>query len=448
MSLMYADPKTEPTPSAPRPPTRTPRGTLRSDLWKGFVAFGVVLSLIFSFYAATRAPGATSTAGGSGTLDLTLSELKIEPNELTAPAGHVVLNIRNSGAVAHNVAIDALDKASPMIDPGQSATLDLGNVSAGTYELYCQVSGHKEGGMTATLVVGEGGGGTHAMTADEMDASYMKGLKAFPAKTKGLGGQVMEPVMDGGVKVYEMTASEVDWEVEPGVVKKAMAYNGVVPGPQIRVKKGDKIRVVLHNELEESTAIHFHGQDVPNAQDGVPGITQPVVKPGDSYTYEFTVPTAGTHIYHSHMNGATQIPLGLWGAFIVEGKNEPVVDVDQTIVLNDGPLGYTINGKSFPATSPIVAEPGQTVRLRYLNEGLQGHPMHLHGMPQKVIAQDGYPVPQPYLVDTVWVAPGQRFDVLVEPRAGVWAFHCHILSHAEKETGMFGMVTALVAQEG
>ena len=115
------------------------------------------------------------------------------------------------------------------------------------------------------------------------------------------------------------------------------------------------------------------------------------------------------------------------------------------MVLNDGPLGFTINGKGFPATEPIVANEGDLVRIRYMNEGLQIHPMHLHGMPQRVIARDGHILDQPYTEDTVLVAPGQRVDVLVEAsELGAWAFHCHILTHAEGPHGMFGMVTALL----
>jgi FtsP/CotA-like multicopper oxidase with cupredoxin domain len=106
-----------------------------------------------------------------------------------------------------------------------------------------------------------------------------------------------------------------------------------------------------------------------------------------------------------------------------------------------------LNGKSFPATEPIVAAKGDLVRIRYMNEGLQIHPMHLHGMPQKVIAKDGHPLENPYMADTVLVGPGERYDVLVEAtELGAWAYHCHILSHAEGPDGMFGMVTALIVQ--
>ncbi len=195
--------------------------------------------------------------------------------------------------------------------------------------------------------------------ADEMDAMHEKGIKAFPAKTEGKGNQPLQPRLDKGVKVFELTAEEIQWETEPGRKVKAWAYNGQVPGPQIRVREGDRVRIRLVNKLAQSTSIHFHGLELPNDQDGVPFITQPPVKPGESYTYEFTVPNAGSHMYHSHHNSAKQVGKGLLGAFIVEPKRPlPAhrADVDYVMVLNDGAHGYTLNGKSFPATEPIVVQ--------------------------------------------------------------------------------------------
>jgi len=417
---------------------------LRSDLWRLFVTLGVLFAVVTSLIAAL---GSGKDAGATDALRVELSEFNIEPAELNAEAdAPVVIDVQNTGAAVHNLSVSG-QGATEMLDPGESAKLDLGTLPAGTYELACDVTGHKESGMKGRLVVGDGSQVTAGhMDPADMDASYMRGVKAFPAKTKGLGGQPMTPKLVGGTKVFDLTADETRWEVAPGDVRDAMAYNGVVPGPEIRVREGDRIRVVLHNKLEESTAIHFHGLNVPNSVDGVPGLTQDLVKPGESYSYEFDVPNAGTHMYHSHMNGATQIPMGLLGGLIVEGRDEPEVDVDTSIVLNDGPLGFTINGKGFPATQPIAAKPGQRVRLRYMNEGLQGHPMHLHGMEQLVIAKDGWKLDQPYRADTVWVAPGERYDVIVEAREGLWAFHCHILSHAEGPEGMFGMVTVMAVQ--
>jgi FtsP/CotA-like multicopper oxidase with cupredoxin domain len=291
------------------------------------------------------------------------------------------------------------------------------------------------------------------MTNDEMDAMHESGVKSFPARTAGLGGQPLEFEMDGDVKVFQITCQEVKWEFAPGQFADAMAYNGVVPGPEIRVTEGDKVRIVVTNEMTHSTAVHFHGLMVPNSMDGVPFITQPPIKPGASFTYEFQIreDNAGSHMYHSHLNAAEQVTKGLLGPFIVEPRDpstRPAYDVEYTMVLNDGPIGgFSLNGKSFPATQPLVTKKGQRVLVRFMNEGLMIHPMHLHGMPMTVIARDGYLLPTPYMCDTLEVDPGQRTDVLIEAtELGVWAFHCHVLHHAEGPTGMFGMVTALIVE--
>lgn len=290
-----------------------------------------------------------------------------------------------------------------------------------------------------------------ALTADEMDKMHEAGIKAFPAKTAALGGQPLAPRMEGEFKVFDLVVKKVQWEVEPGKFFEAWGYNGMVPGPELRVTEGDKVRVVVKNELAESTAVHFHGQMAPNSMDGVPFVTQPPIKPGTNFTYEFTAKPAGTHMYHSHHNSTKQTGLGLLGAFIVDPKDpnsRPAFDKEWTMVLNDGPHGFTINGKGFPATQPFVCKQGERLLIRYMNEGQLLHPMHLHGMPQQVIARDGYLLPQPYLCDTLTIAPGERWDVIVEAtELGTWVFHCHVLSHAEAEHGMFGMVTALIVKE-
>lgn len=287
--------------------------------------------------------------------------------------------------------------------------------------------------------------------ADAMDAMHEKAMKAFPAKTAGKGNQILTPRIERGVKVFELTAKKIQWETEPGHLVEAWAYNDQVPGPQIRVKEGDRVRVILHNELPESTAVHFHGLELPNAMDGVTFITQPPVKPGQSWTYEFVVPNPGSHMYHSHHNSAKQVGLGLLGSFIVEPSDpRPIeqVDHDYVFILNDGAHGYTFNGKSFPATAPLTAKLGQKIRIRFMNEGMMIHPMHLHGMHMTVISKDGWPLSNPWKCDTLNVAPGERWDVIVNcNNPGTWAFHCHILPHAESEHGMFGMVTALVVEK-
>ncbi|HET7614098.1 MAG TPA: copper oxidase [Gemmatimonadaceae bacterium] len=289
-----------------------------------------------------------------------------------------------------------------------------------------------------------------AEAAEAMDRMHEAGIKAFPAKTAGKGNQILEPKIKNGVKIFELTAKKIRWETTPGQTVEAWAYNEQIPGPQIRVREGDRVRVILKNELSESTVIHFHGVELPNDQDGVPFITQPPVKPGQTWTYEFTAPNPGSHMYHSHHNSATQVGLGLLGAFIIEPRDPlPIekADVDYVLVLNDGAHGYTFNGKSFPATEPIVAKKGQKVRIRFMNEGMMIHPMHLHGMHMTIIAKDGWALPAPWKCDTLNVAPGERWDVIVNcNNPGTWAFHCHILPHAESDHGMFGMVTALVVK--
>ena len=327
-------------------------------------------------------------------------------------------------------------------DDSKPATLQTGTGSAAP----AAQTPLEHGGTLATPAVN-----SVAATAEAMDAMHEKGIKAFPAKTAGRGNQLLAPRMENGVKVFEVTARKIQWETEPGKMVEAWAYNDQVPGPQIRVRQGERVRLVVKNELPESTVVHFHGVELPNDQDGVPFITQKPIKPGETYTYEFIPPNAGSHMYHSHHNSAKQVGLGLLGAFIVEPKQKRAiekVDLDYVMILNDGMHGYTLNGKGFPATEPIVAKLGQKVRIRFMNEGMMIHPMHLHGMHMTVIDKDGWPQPAPWRCDTLNVAPGERWDVIVNcTNPGTWAFHCHILPHAESERGMFGMVTALIVNK-
>ena len=419
-------------------------------------AFGVGLISMATFdsNAAPVAAAGVTAAGGMQTIEVELGDLFIKPEQLQAEAGALRFEVTNNGKIEHNFAVQGLG-ATEMIAPGESATLDLPSAEAGNYTYICEVTGHADGGMKGTLVVGPGSGG-----ADSSHASGMNGMSAeqmaqhdaevtgsFPAKTKGTGAAVLEPDVVDGVKVFELTADEIQWEVSPGEIKEAYAYNGMIPGPQINAELGDRVRIVLHNKLAEPTTIHFHGMTVPADMDGVPAISQDAVLPGESFTYEFTIRNTGSNMYHSHFNAQKQVPMGLLGSMIIADPDDPQVDRDVTMVLNDGPLGFTLNGKGFPATAPIVVERGDTFRIRYMNEGLQIHPMHLHGLAQKVFAKDGHVLARSHWEDTVLVAPGERIDTLVKAtESGTWAFHCHILNHAESEDGMFGMVTAVVVQ--
>ena len=293
-----------------------------------------------------------------------------------------------------------------------------------------------------------------AATMVDMDTMHEAGVKKFLdniGKDARFFGNKLEPKVVNGVKEFTLTCSEIQWDAGGGAMADAMAYNGTVPGPEIRVTEGDAVRVIVKNDMKrQSTSVHFHGQAVPNNMDGVPFITQPPIKPGQSFTYEFTVKNVGSSMYHSHHNSAEQVTRGLLGAFIVDRKDkakDPAYDSDYTLILNDCVGGFTFNGKGFPYTQPIAARLGEKIRIRYMNEGLMIHPMHLHGLEQLVFAADGWNLPNPYYCDTINIAPGQRFDVIVTAHtAGVWAFHCHILNHAESSNGMFGMVTAVIVK--
>jgi FtsP/CotA-like multicopper oxidase with cupredoxin domain len=296
------------------------------------------------------------------------------------------------------------------------------------------------------------------MSWSQMDALMLKVAQQYPASTVGKGGQMAEYTMDGDVKVFEIVAKVVDWEVEPGKVVKAWTYNGVVPAPEIHVSSGDKVRIVLKNELPDSTSLHFHGIQVPNVMDGVDPYTESPTTPGGEHIYEFVAKGPAVGIYHSHHNAQEQIPDGMFGAFTIDNmpipqklidKGYTKVDKRVNLVLNDaGVIGLSLNGKSFPATEPYTLRVGQVMEVNYMNEGLLVHPMHLHQPMGWIVAKDGVPMDEPMPTDTILVAPGERYTVVymgMEP--GVWAWHCHILTHAETPTGMKYMVTALIVEK-
>jgi FtsP/CotA-like multicopper oxidase with cupredoxin domain/plastocyanin len=438
-------------------------------IWIAFTGWGAMFALSMLLAAVVLgAPGSEGGDGGaspaaseaapsapSGTIEIRAFDLGFEPAmvHVDAPGTYDVAFV-NDGGVLHDVTF--ADGTKIAAEAHSTATGQI-TIPAGGLTFICSVPGHADGGMTGEVMVMSGGGSAVPAPSASVSAEAQRDADAartaqFPAETEGQGNQLLEPtILDDGTKQWELTASVIEWETEPGTVLEAYAYNGTVPGPQLRAEVGDRVRIVLHNELPEPTVIHFHGLYVPNAMDGVPVITQPAVMPGESFTYEFTIRNAGSHMYHSHFMAEHQVPMGLLGAFVITdpaATDEPDADIDYTMILNDGPLGFTLNGKGFPATDPIVATQGQTIRVRYMNEGLQIHPMHLHGIRQLVIAKDGYPLPAPHFEDTVLVAPGERIDVLIEAtELGVWAYHCHILTHAEGPDGMFGMVTALIVSE-
>ncbi|MBI2168013.1 MAG: multicopper oxidase domain-containing protein [Actinobacteria bacterium] len=410
----------------------------RPSLWNALAAVAAVAALIIASIAVAKAGDDEGGGGGSSeaaspaaaagpsetTLDATLSEFKIEPSELEAPAGHVMIKVANEGAVPHTLAGERGDPVTSELAGGESATLDLGELEPGTYKLFCDVPGHEAAGMKASLKVTEAAAAAapSAMGDDvdyaALDKAMGDSLKKFPAETEGVGAQLLEPkVLDDGTKEFRLTAKIVDWEVEPGKTVKAWTYNGTVPAPTIKVDVGDTLKVVLKNELPMGTDIHWHGVRVPNDQDGVAPLTQELIQPGQ---------TIGGKAVPADLTPAQEFPM----------------------VLNDaGEIGYSLNGKSFPATAPIAMKQGEWILVHYINEGLQIHPMHPHGAPQLVVARDGIPLDSPYWTDTLTVAPGERYSVLIEGRdKGAWVWHCHVLSHVESEHGVFGMATAIIVQ--
>ncbi len=410
---------------------------------------------------------ATPIATGT-TVNIKLTDFKVTPDQSSFPAGRVKLQIKNSGSTMHSLKIDGIG-ASANLQPGKSGVLDLGTLEPGTYSWFCPVAGHADAGMTGKFTVTEASTGTPSSSSEgtqtatpveekiDKDTEHAKVVKAFlagpPAKTTGRGGLPLAPQIENGIPVFNLTAKVVQWEVAPGQVYEAWTYNGVVPGPELRVKQGQTIKVRLKNDLPESTSIHWHGLEIAdNKQDGVTFVTQDPIKPGQTYEYILTPINCGSHMYHSHHAADSQVPLGLLGAFIVDCTTTTTPtfathDTESTQVLSDGPLGFSMNGKGFPATFPIIAKQGGKTLIRFMNEGLIIHPMHLHGHRMLVIAKDGNFLPAPYEADTLNIAPGERYDVVVTSLyPGAWAFHCHILTHAESDKGLHGMTTVWLVQ--
>lgn len=446
--------------------------------WRTNLVLATLLALATTACSGGAERTGPETGGGEGeravaaSIDVTLSDFAIEPSHLEGPAGApLTFAIRNDGAAAHTFGVVAAGQTfeTASIGPGANAVLEVPAIEAGTYEVLCTVPGHDSLGMTGTLMLTGDAGTTPAgtagvahsatMTAEAMAAAHEAGVKAFLAgdQTASQGNQPLEPRLEGGVKVFELDVTQALWEVSKGVVKKALAYNGQIPGPELRVRPGDTVRIVLRNHIDQPTILHLHGITLPNAMDGVPYVTEEPIMPGESWTYEFdVVDPPGMYVYHSHFNSAEQVGRGLYGALIVEPEGgswrqaygvEPAAEY--SLFTGDGPLGFVLNGKSFPATAPLTARQGDWVLIHLANDGELLHPMHLHGYHFQVVGQDGYPLSprNRYMVDTLVVAPGTRYDILVKADApGAWAVHCHILTHVEGPEGMFGMVTALVVE--
>ena len=254
--------------------------------------------------------------------------------------------------------------------------------------------------------------------------------------------------MKNGAKEFHLYAQVTKREFLPDQWFDVWGYNGSMPGPMIEVVEGDKVRIVVHNELPEPTIMHWHGIDVPNAMDGVEGLIQDPIPPGGTFAYEFTLEQNGTFFYHTHI--AMQQGMGMVGLFIVHPKvaHFPPVDRDIALIIQEWPILpgstipntmsmefnlFTLNGRAAPYITPLVIKQGERVRIRLVNFGaIDHHPMHLHGMQFWTTGTEGGRIP-----DTAWipsnnvlVAVAQARDIeFVAKNPGDWVFHCHMFHH-------------------
>jgi FtsP/CotA-like multicopper oxidase with cupredoxin domain len=253
--------------------------------------------------------------------------------------------------------------------------------------------------------------------------------------------------MEGGVKVFNIAVEHVRTEFIPGRIVDAWGFNGSVPGQTIEAIEGDRVRLIVENKLPEPFSMHWHGIEVPHDMDGMPGLSQDPIPPSGRFTYEFTLRQNGTFFYHSHM--AMQEMMGLIGLFIVHPRRPfmPQVDRDFGLILQGWAIlpnntvpnslamefnWLTINGKSGPATTPMLVKLGERVRIRIVNLGMDHHPMHIHGHQFYVTGTEGGRIRTTAVepINTVLVGVAQARDVeFVADNPGDWHFHCHLPHH-------------------
>jgi hypothetical protein len=251
-----------------------------------------------------------------------------------------------------------------------------------------------------------------------------------------------------GVKEYHLVAEVVRRELLPGKEFYFWGYNGTMPGPLIEAVRGDRIRIILHNRLPEPTTLHLHGLELPNALDGVEGLTQDPIPPGESFAYELDLHQDGSFFYHSH--GPMQEIMGMTGMFVIHPPEayEPAVDHDFALIFHEFAIlpnteipnsiseafnFFTINGRSGPLTTPLIVRLGSRVRVRLMNlSAMDHHPIHLHGHTFWITGGEAGRFPEstwlPRNTTLVGVAQVQDIEFIAN-NPGDWVFHCHILHH-------------------
>ena len=305
-----------------------------------------------------------------------------------------------------------------------------------------------------------------AAAANIPEAAYPAGPKTAPPEPPR-NGRPFRPVVTlngwsapwrlrGGWKEFHLVAETVEREVAPGMKARLWGYNGQSPGPTIEAVEGDRVRLFVTNRLPEHTTIHWHGMRLPNGMDGVGGLTQPQIRPGETYVYEFALSRSGTFMYHPHADEMVQMAMGMMGLFVVHPRDprQHAVDRDYAFLINAYDIDpgsfvpkvatmtefnlWSWNSRVFPGIDPLVAATGERVRIRMGNLTMTNHPIHLHGYHFEVSGTDGG-----------WVPPGGRWpEVTVDMPVGAmraiefvadapgdWAFHCHKSHHTMNAMG-------------
>jgi len=282
-------------------------------------------------------------------------------------------------------------------------------------------------------------------------------------------GSTLPFKMKNGVKEFHLIAEPVEREFAPGMTVKCWGYNGQTPGPTIEAVEGDRVRILVTNKLPEHTTIHWHGIFLPNGMDGVGGLNQPHIKPGETYVYEFTLRQHGTFMYHPHADEMVQLAVGMMGMFVVHPKEpeDPKVDRDFAIMLHEWAIHpgtyrpdpaimldfniFSFNSKVFPAIDHLIVKTRDRVRIRIANLSMDEHPIHIHGHAFRITATDGGKIPRAgqWPETTVLVPVGATRDVeFIADAPGDWALHCHKSHHTMNPMGHALPNTLGVNQKG
>jgi FtsP/CotA-like multicopper oxidase with cupredoxin domain len=264
-----------------------------------------------------------------------------------------------------------------------------------------------------------------------------------------------------GVKVYHLIAEEVRHEFAPGLTATCWGYNGRVHGPLIEAVEGDRVRVYVTNRLGEPTTVHWHGVLLDNGMDGLSGVTQAAIQPGETWRYEWTFRQHGTLMYHPHHDEMTQMAMGMMGMIVVHPrtaageKTGPKIDRDFALMLSEWRIVpgtarpdptemtdfniLTINGRCYPGTAPLVVGTNERVRIRMGNlSAMEHHAMHIHGHAFTMTATDGGTVAESarHPETTILVPVGSTRDIeFIADNPGDWALHCHMSHHVMNQMG-------------